>query len=315
MYKTFSRLLLAGVLMTALAGLARAQTQNPESDAPGRIIVVRVAGEVYVFNPAETFRFPLKQGSLIAPGQMIATGRKASVMLAFSNGATVTIGENSAVSIDEFSQKTFSQVFKLAEITKEPSRSATRLNVVRGDVIANVKKLNAEEGSKFEVKTPVGLAGIRGTTFHLAYSMDDSADEARQSADQTASFNITMLEGTIEFNAADQSATVTKGTQLKLDNLKVDGRGAVALPDAASFRPVNAPASLLASLSQKAQAMMAAADNLTMSESGIEVGPANENGGSENGSGLSASPGAQNPAPRLSPTDGVKQRRPSRAGF
>jgi hypothetical protein len=56
-------------------------------------------------------------------------------------------------------------------VTEEPTTSVTRLNLKNGEVVCNVKKLHTKGpgGSSFEVKTPVGAAGIRGTTFSVRF--------------------------------------------------------------------------------------------------------------------------------------------------
>lgn len=307
MQKFFS-LILTGFFALASGGVAQ-DRQQPAAQSPGFIVVMRVTGEAYVFKQGETVRFPLKSGSIVSQGQMIATAPKASVMLAFSNGTTVTIGENSLLSIDEFVQKPFSEIFKMAEAVKEPSRSETRMNLIRGDVITNVKKLNTKEGSKFEIKTPVGLAGIRGTTFQIEYTTETvpamTANSARN-AGRNASFGLVLLEGVVELDAGAHArpVAVSQGRQLRLDNLRLDAGGApVALGNRDFATSAPSPA-VLASLHQRVQAMLAEASRLTMSQSG--AGENADDGATDADNSAAPSPAPQNPAPRLSPTDGVR---------
>ncbi len=323
MTKLFSKLLLLTVLAAALAGTTRAQQppQTPEQENVARITVIQVTGEVYVSIVGETYRFALRMGSIISGGQMIATGPKASVMLAFSNGATVTIGESSLVSVDEFLQTPFSETFKMSEAAREPSSSQTRLDLVRGELISNVKKLNKDEGSSFEIKTPLGVAGIRGTTFQIAY-VPGSLKRAANADPATANFAIVMLEGVVELNVPSRPRPIVipQGKQLVLENIDITDTTGAALSEEAE--PADAPAATQALLMQRVQAMINAAADVSVpgtpgaparpSVSAPEAGPASEQS-QEKGeqtqksadASFSPSPAPQIPTPRLSPTDGT----------
>jgi len=264
---------------TASAPASAAAPAAKDNQPRGYIAVMRVTGEAYVFQAGDTLRFALRAGSLVNAGQQIATGPKANVMLAFSNGATVTIGENAVIAVDEFTQAPFSEMFKMAETTKEPSISKTRLNLVRGEVLANVKKLNTNEGSFFEVKTPIGIAGIRGTTFEISYFPPAPKKEqgaaapggqggawgAAPTGNTTPIFGLVMLEGTIEMRVTGktQPIVVPAGQELVLDDATPDALAA----NTASFAPAVSPAPAQALVLQQAQTMLAAASVITMPSS------------------------------------------------
>ncbi|MDR1010293.1 MAG: FecR family protein [Opitutaceae bacterium] len=358
----FSKHLLTALLLAALAGVAGTATaqqpqpqlqqqpqqqpqpqpqqqpqlpsppaQEPAPENAARIIVVQVTGEVYVFTAGETYRLALRAGSLVTAGQMIATGPKASVMLAFSNGATVTIGEHALVSLDEFLQTPFGEMFKMAESTQEPSSSQTRLDLVRGELIANVKKLNKEEGSTFEVKTPLGVAGIRGTTFQIAYIPDILKTTPNAKAGNAiADFAIVMLEGTVEMTIPNRPRPIVipQGKQLVLENIEItENAAAPALAEeSAATTPTDASATSQAMLMQHVQAMLTATAGISVpgipgapvrppaaaqSASGAARDRAQENAAQNTESApafeddISPAPAPQIPAPRLSPTDGT----------
>ena len=65
------------------------------------------------------------------------------VTLILSNGATLRIGSESELEIEEFGQATVSGNIKYAELKEEPTVSRTRLNLVCGDVTVDVKRLSA----------------------------------------------------------------------------------------------------------------------------------------------------------------------------
>lgn len=327
MLKTMTRLFLCAALLIGTGVLAHAQ-QPPAPVAAnnareaGRIVVVRVNGEVFVFNAGETLRFALRNGSIVTQGQSIATGPKASVMLAFSNGATVTIGEKSLVSVDEFTQKPFSEMFKMSEAAKEPSASTTRMNMVRGEVIANVKKLNKEENSSFEIKTPVGVAGIRGTTFRIAFepNQDENTLNPKPDAKTLAAFSLVMLEGVIEMRlpGKPRPIVIPQGKQLVLEDIATDAGGNAMLAEADGEPEVTeSTVTAQAALMQHVQTMMSAVSAISMPASGSapQLPAAEKPGGQKQNAdegeqsreGVSPSPAPQNPAPRLSPTDGSGQ--------
>ena len=320
-------LFLAALLATAPALLRAEQQQPPQNTRPdteknaASIIVVQVTGEVYVFAKDETYRIALRAGSLVNAGQMIATGPKASITLAFSNGATVTIGEKSIVSVDEFVQTPFGEMFKMAEATKEPSSSRTRLDMVRGEITANIKKLNKAEGSTFEIKTPLGMAGIRGTTFKISFVPGRQTDtRGAGSAPPRADFSLIMLEGEIEMSIPNRPRPihVTQGRQLVLLDIDVSKTlSGVPGQDDDAMTPEDAPAAAQAQVLQHAQAMLAAVSNMSIPASHPGPDPASHPPGQDAGKDnpktqdtqennpLSPSPPPQNPAPRLSPSDGM----------
>jgi hypothetical protein len=119
---------------------------------------------------------------------VVNTDKNSSVVLVFSNGATMNLAQETSLAIDEFTQDPFADEISVAQLTAEPSASRTRLNLSRGELVGNVKKLNYDAGSSFEVQTPVGAAGIRGTTFRIIFRPDGTGK---------AFFSLTTLEGNV----------------------------------------------------------------------------------------------------------------------
>ena len=109
-------------------------------------------------------------------------------MLVFSNGSTVNLAQDSHLAIDQFLQDPFGQEIKVADLKGEPSTSHTKLNLTYGELVGNVKKLKGD--SSFLVQTPVGAAGIRGTTFMITY---------RPSGTGQAFFSLSTASGDIIF--------------------------------------------------------------------------------------------------------------------
>lgn len=310
MPRLFIRLFFAAAFLFTAAGVASAQTAaptEPPAQPGGRILVARVTGEAFAMNPSDGLRFPVRNGSLLTEGQVITTGAGASVLFVLSNGATVSLGADSVLALEQFSQQPFGEAYKMSALTAEPSTSTTRLNLVRGELISDVKKLNKGAGSSFSIKTPVGAAGIRGTAFRIAFKPEGDR----------AAFALVMLEGVIDqtFGNRSRPVRVEQGKQIVVTGIEYNARtGEVgAIPPVGE--PTDVPASVQASLFQLVQQMLASVGSMTISATSVQgnAGSASASGGStteaapqssEPISSVSPSPGPQLPPARTSPTDG-----------
>lgn len=185
--KLTSWLVWAGSLCLLATGL-KAQVQQ--------IKMTRIGPDVEVYDiGGDEVKFRGANGDLVNEQDMLLTvGDNSGVILVFSNGATINIGEKSRVEIRQFTQDPFAEDFSFAEETSEPSASQTSIHLTEGELIGNVKSLR--RGSNFTVSTPAGAAGIRGTTFRVVF---------RPQGNGTAFFTITTIEG-------DVGVTTTDGT-------------------------------------------------------------------------------------------------------
>lgn len=308
------RFWLAALLLLA-PGVVSAQSSTPTATKViGRIIAAKVIGNVTVTDVRDPMRpRKLAERDELTQNQIINTGEDARVLLVFSNGATVNIAAKSTLSIDEFLQDPFSQPVKASELVDEPTTSSTKLTLIRGELMSNVKHLRRDKGSNFSVQTPVGAAGIRGTTFQILYRPVGSA----------ASFALRMVEGKInlDFGARARSVDVDKDQQVVLDGLVLDAAGRlVSLPS--NIKVGEIPASVKASLAFAQQQLLEAAASvsfpaMTRTASPQEAypqsgGSAADGSGSDAGVGgsstgsnpLSPVPPAVVAPPRTTPGDG-----------
>ncbi|MDR2673694.1 MAG: FecR family protein [Opitutaceae bacterium] len=287
----------------------------------GAILVIRVTGGAYAAGPGGAARAPLTKGARVAAGQTIITDKNASVMLVLSNGATLTIAGGSELAVEEFAQEPFAGTFHVTEISQEPTISTTRLDLQRGEIIAEVKKLNQGGNSSFSIKTPVGVAGIRGTAFrlgfheareprmpglrrygHVSQKKSEGPGAARQ---QLMVFDLITLEGEVEARLDGGAAPVSVSAekQLRFDNVRLDlDTGRVDADSLATPMVRNAPASDLTEIRRMVRSMAVTAASEAISSGGEK--PAADPEPALAPPPLPASPGAQVPAPRLSPTDG-----------
>lgn len=125
---------------------------------------------------------PIKQGMRLPAGSVIHTGSGTVLDLFLGRGAGVLrMKENTTLGLDQLtSTDTGSEVL-----------SDTQLTLMEGEMLASVTKLPA--GSHYEVKTPDGILGVRGTRFR-----------ARVPG------GISVLDGTVVF-AKEGSAHIVNG--------------------------------------------------------------------------------------------------------
>lgn len=103
---------------------------------------------------------PLKANATLKPGTVIQTGADAIVDLSLNQGdAVVRITPNSTMKIGNLSR-----IGSGGDADTE-----AQLSVQSGSILGSVKKLS--KASHFDIKTPNGVAGIRGTDFAVTVEL------------------------------------------------------------------------------------------------------------------------------------------------
>ena len=126
-----------------------------------------------------------KQGDSL-DGHTVKTGPASKVILLLSNGTVSTIKSDSALNIKKFTQEKFDPGRKkLSDMKGEPSSSQTVLDLELGDMVFDVKKL--DKRSSFNIESPVGTAGIRGTSGQIGVMANNGG----------ANLNINMFKGSV----------------------------------------------------------------------------------------------------------------------
>lgn len=150
---------MARVAIAALLQLSpAASAAEPALTRPGQLTVSAITGELSV-RSGEVVR-PAKADERVRADSRLVTGRRSLATLAFSNGATLELGPESEVEVEELLQAPFTTVLKPAEWKVEPSVSRTRLRVIRGEARVTLKRLLAARGSAFLLVTPAGTASV-----------------------------------------------------------------------------------------------------------------------------------------------------------
>jgi len=100
---------------------------------------------------------PAQSGAILNEGDTLKTGEKSMAVLDIGDK-----GEVGTVEVSEGSQLLLSAM----TVDKKEGTSRTLLDLAMGEVLVKAQKVSGE-GSKFEVKTPTSIVGVRGTTFKV----------------------------------------------------------------------------------------------------------------------------------------------------
>jgi hypothetical protein len=238
----FNRLMVCGVALAMASALATRAAEE------GVAKVVRIKGSARYSLGGNNW-LPLKVGDMLRPGTMIQTSQEkgsfvdlvlaregAPVPTALNRSVaghlgfvaagtlqyqptaeqnTVRVWENSLLGIDRL---TFSN-------TGAETVTDTQLDLKAGHILGNVKKMSA--ASRYEIKLPNGVAGIRGTVY------DITADGVIRVASGTVVFSFVDGQGNV------QTRVITSGQQynprtdqitpLTAEEIRVIEQGAAAV--------------------------------------------------------------------------------------
>jgi hypothetical protein len=153
----------------------------------GKVQVGKITGTATLID-AKSQRKPLETGAVFQEGTRVETGVDSTAELVFSNGASLVLTPSTLLELRTFRQVPSAGITDpYRQIEKDPSPSVTEVEVPRGKVIGEVRKLNAL--STFSVKTPAGLVRIRGTVFTVEY---------RVGADGIGKIVVSCVRGSVE---------------------------------------------------------------------------------------------------------------------
>ncbi len=147
----FSKLLGYSVAVAAAMLVSTAEAKV------NKAIVRAVRGTADVSTDKGSTWKPVRVGNQLSPNTTIRTGVGSVVDLFLGdNGPVVRVTADTEMGIDRLDSEG-TGVEKVIE---------TQLDLKNGRILGNVKKL--ADASKYEVKTPVGVAGIRGTEYDIS---------------------------------------------------------------------------------------------------------------------------------------------------
>lgn len=208
----------------------------------GKVQVGKVSGTVTLID-GKAQRKPLANGATFQEGSLVETGVNSTAELVFSNGASVVLTPNTLIELRTFRQVPSADITDpYRQIEKDPSPSVTELEVPRGKIIGEVRKLNAL--STFTVKTPAGLVRIRGTVFTVEYRVGPDGigrivvDCVRGSVETTI---YSSNAGPVTVEPGMQASSAVASAALINSLAKAPGEPKAAAPSAATLALLSKP--------------------------------------------------------------------------
>jgi hypothetical protein len=194
----------AALLATTLVVSANAQTQQGEAKVYG------LKGSADYSDGGGTW-MPLRVGKVLRAGSLVRTAAESEVNLNLKkNGPAVRVTENTTMGLDKL----------LFEMTGADVVIETRLDLQKGRIQGKVNKTS--DASKYEVKTPRLVAGIRGTEY------DITADGMVVVKSGTVSVAFIKADGTqLNFTVNEKQAFdpmipgVRGATEMELRDIKI----------------------------------------------------------------------------------------------
>lgn len=218
-FKKIANALAAAVLSVLTISTSSAQDSpgNAPGLEPGYISVIDVAGDAKILTTGQPDGSVPAKGMNLRIGDTVVTGPGGRVGLAFSNGSLFEVAENSRFSVQEFLQEPWKfSVEEWRALESEPTKSTTKVFVEYGELVVKVKKLDAD--SSMQVSTPLGVAGIRGTTFRVRV--------VRNPDGSPRAVTVQLLEGRVNFTpqGGGEPTSITPGNSITVAvNVGEDG--------------------------------------------------------------------------------------------
>lgn len=149
----------------------------------------------------------LAKGDAILDDDTIATGDASRAQLLMIDGAKIAIRPNSIVRIDEYAYA------ESATTVVSQSDNKSVMSLVKGGFRTITGAVGKENRSDYEVRTPVGVLGIRGTDFAVLLCSGDCASAPNVSSGQPIEdgLYIAVTDGAIVFVAQGGEIVVSAG--------------------------------------------------------------------------------------------------------
>lgn len=184
--RTSILVVVAGILLSH--GFALAQEVGQIVAAEGSAEIVRASAA----SPAQT-------GLAVHKGDELRTGRPGRIRVMFQDQSVVTVAEDSRLTVDE-------QVFQ-----PEANKANSTVNLLKGKVSSIVSAYYNWSGSKYEVKTPTAVAGVRGTEFSVTYDEHLESTEVLGFSGEVRVRSLADLESPGVIITAQQATSVRRG--------------------------------------------------------------------------------------------------------
>ncbi len=174
-----------------------------------------VSGEVTVIRANGTEGKPVTEGSEFKPGDVLMTGKNSSVMLKFGDGSRLLLQGESSLT------------FEVLEKYGDPDVPNIRLRLHRGRVDTQVAP-NESPDRRFEIRTPAGSAGARGTRFRVG-----ADDDTRQLFTEVTHGVVAVAGGGEELSVEERFGTVVEAGRPPIPPLPL-----LPAPDLSGVQPL-----------------------------------------------------------------------------
>src|SRR5262245_22261636 len=152
---------------------------------------------------------PLKVNDPVNVGDVVATGERSRAQLLMADGARIALRAGTRFRVDELALPTNVQQPGLAVAVASSGKSVTTL--LKGGFSTRDGAIAKSNPAAYEMRTPVGTLGIRGTLYSAVLCRGDCADAPGLPPGQPIAdgLYIAVDEGTITFNGRGLSLTLT----------------------------------------------------------------------------------------------------------
>ncbi|HEU0226069.1 MAG TPA: FecR family protein [Steroidobacteraceae bacterium] len=154
-----------------VAACAAALAFTAAADAKDAGKALFVAGQVMLERAPPV---PLAQGDAVQVGDTIATGDKSRAQILMNDGARVALRANSRYRVDEFSLP--ASVGAPTQATTTRAEGVSVATLLKGGFRSSTGAIGKDGAGSYEVRTPIGTLGIRGTDYTAVWCQGDCAD-------------------------------------------------------------------------------------------------------------------------------------------
>jgi FecR-like protein len=200
----------------------------------------------------------LNKGDTLEAGDVVVTGEKARAQILMADGAKIALRSGSRFRIDEFALPQAVNAPSQAAVVSTDGRSVSSL--LKGGFRTTTGSVGKVDRNAYEVRTPIGTLGIRGTDYAAVFCAGDCTDVPGMAAGAPIrdGLYLGVYEGSIAFTSGGQVLQLNQGDfvfiplagarpeplQTPPAFLEEDGAGRITLGSAGGARPAASSAQL-----------------------------------------------------------------------
>lgn len=210
-----TKLLLGGILLISVT-VANAQNVH------GVLRVVK--GDVQIKSAKSGQTVKARLGEQVFPKDVVITGKDARAKIVMVDNNEINISPDSQIEIQHY------------EFDPAQGKKDVLLNVIYGKVRSKVEQKYDGKTSKFQVKTPSAVAGVRGTDFLTSYNKTDNSSQ------------VVTFRGAVEFGLPGTNGSIKNPVSV------TPGKQASSVAGAPPAPPTNMPKEQLAKMDNDSKA-------------------------------------------------------------